>query len=103
MTSARPADWERHATWVMAMVAAHLHASGRRSLGPALLAVFPLVLGLGLYNPWAHRFDYGRWSGEVPPSSAPAFEFHDPDGNLVNNASLAGKVVLLGLDKTNAG
>jgi len=59
-----------------------------------ILAVFPVIMGLGLNDLWVHKIEYGNWTGEVQEQKAASFELLNKAGEVVNNETLKGKVVL---------
>lgn len=62
---------------------------------PLFLALFPILMSLGANTLWVHRIEYGNWTGEVAEKKVIPFELKDKAGDLINNESLNGKIVLL--------
>jgi cytochrome oxidase Cu insertion factor (SCO1/SenC/PrrC family) len=59
------------------------------------LGLIPLAFTLGLAGQWSYYITYGEGSGEVEAIAAPQFSMLDKKGNLINNESLKGKVVVM--------
>ena len=59
-----------------------------------ILGVLPLIFSLGLSDLWAHKIEYGNWTGEVSSSEVIPFSFSDKTGNTIDQSTLRGKVVL---------
>jgi peroxiredoxin len=62
---------------------------------PLILAVFPLLMSFGINDLWVQRIEYGNWTGTVAEEQVPAFELTNKAGEVVNNESLKGKIILL--------
>ncbi|MEN8247907.1 MAG: TlpA disulfide reductase family protein [Bacteroidota bacterium] len=61
---------------------------------PILFLIFPFIMSFGGYNLWLHRVEYGNFFGSVDKSRVIPFELINKEGEVINNESLKGKVVL---------
>ena len=82
-------------TWGLSLYTGYHFSKLKKPLVPVIIALFPLVFGLGFYDQWAYRFDYGTWSGEVAGEPGQNFRFLTKEGYWVSHESLRGKIVLL--------
>ena len=59
-----------------------------------LLSLFPIIMSLGINSLWYHRIEYGNWTGETEEQKIANFELLNKAGEIINNDSLKGKIVL---------
>ena len=57
--------------------------------------MFPFFMSLGINDLWTHKMEYGNWSGPIAEQKIAPFELINKVGEIVDNESLKGKVVLL--------
>lgn len=67
------------------------------------LGIIPLVFSLGASDLWVHKIEYGNWTGNVTSSKVIPFSFSDKTGEIVNQDSLKGSVVLFDFWFINCG
>jgi len=48
----------------------------------------------GVYDMWFHKIEYGSWTGEVTAQDLATFELLNKGGEVFDNESLKGKIVL---------
>jgi len=61
---------------------------------PILLAIFPIIMSIGIYSLWIHKIEYGNWKGETTEQKIVPFELINKAQEVVNNESLKGKIIL---------
>lgn len=83
-------------SWLFGLIAgiAHYFVRKRSLLIPGIVLLFPLIMSLGGYDLWLHRIEYGNFSGSVNEQKVIPFKLFDKEGNVINNQTLKGKVVL---------
>ncbi|MFY0653960.1 MAG: TlpA family protein disulfide reductase [Cyclobacteriaceae bacterium] len=81
-------------TLILGTLAGYLYFERKKFKTLLLLAVFPMIMCLGPNDLWRHRIEYGNWTGEVSEQKIIPFEFTNKEGELVNNQTLNGKIVL---------
>lgn len=67
------------------------------------LGVLPLIFSLGVKDLWAHRIEYGNWTGNLAHPEVISFSFTNKSDVIVNNASLQGKIVMFDFWFINCG
>ena len=91
-------------TWVLSMAAGYFFYIKQRNFKiPALLFIFPLLMAFGLNDLWVHKIEYGNFYGEVKNQVEVPFELTNKAGEIVDNESLKGKIVLLDFWFINCG
>jgi thiol-disulfide isomerase/thioredoxin len=91
-------------TWVSAMAAGYFFFVNQRNFKmPAILIVFPLLMAFGINDLWVHKIEYGNFYGEVESQVEISFNFTNKAGEIVNNESLKGKIVLFDFWYINCG
>lgn len=83
-------------SWILGFLSGVLHyRSGFNLKKFALLALFPVIMSINLYDLWIHRIEYGNFTGAVANPEMIPFEFVNKEEELVSNTDLKGKVVWL--------
>jgi thiol-disulfide isomerase/thioredoxin len=91
-------------TWVSAMAAGYFFFVNQRNFKmPAILIAFPLLMAFGINDLWVHKIEYGNFYGEVEDQVEISFNFTNKAGEIVNNESLKGKIVLFDFWYINCG
>jgi thiol-disulfide isomerase/thioredoxin len=92
-------------SWILGVIAGYYFFSRnkKRLLIPIVLAIFPIIMAFGAHDLWIHRIEYGNWSGKVEERKAANFELINKAGEVVNNESLRGKVVIFDFWFINCG
>ena len=80
--------------WISGVVAGYLFYTKKKYLLPIILLVFPTLMAIGGNNLWTHRIEYGNWTGEVVIQKVAPFQLYDKAGEVINNESLKGKLIL---------
>lgn len=83
-----------YASWLLAVAAAGRHHARGGWLAATSMAVLPALLAFGAFEPWAHRIDYGAWTGERDAVAVPDFAFETLDGRTIDPERVHGKVVV---------
>ena len=79
---------------ILASILINTQSVKNRYLYTFLLFLFPFMLNLNLYSSWVHFIEFGNFSGRVEDQQIISFELSDESGNITNNASVKGKIVL---------
>ena len=92
-------------SWVLGVLSGFLWyiRTKNRIIVAMVLAIFPAIMAVGVYNLWFHRVEYGNWTGNIPAEMVGDFEFTDKDDELITNTSLKGKLVLFDFWFINCG
>ncbi len=82
---------------ILGMIAAFLlHRDNlKKFIVPAVLAIFPILMGIKGYELWIHKVEFGNWSGQVTEAKVVNFALPNEQGEIIDNEALKGKVVML--------
>ena len=82
-------------SFILAIASGYLYHKKRKFKLPVLFSIFPLALFIGLNSIWMHNTVYGSVSGKLENETAPPFKLEDQLGNVMENQSLKGKIVIM--------
>ena len=83
-------------TWALAIVTGVFwNREGIKAKRLVVLALFPVIMSLGVYDLHRHWMEYGNLDGVVDHPKQISFEFIDKAGNRIGSADLKGKIVWL--------